>query len=110
MKNKRNLVKEMVLLDDLGSGLGDEYILIKINRDVRFIDEIKDKASKKNSFKLKAWGTAINLAVRLAAQAVEEDIPDFTIDKVEIGTEEGVEMRNNKVRPLSWMEILVKKK
>ncbi|MFX0100618.1 MAG: hypothetical protein ACFFCS_13670 [Candidatus Hodarchaeota archaeon] len=100
----------MVLLDDLGAGLSDEYVLIKINRDVRFIDEIKMKASNRDEFKLKAWGTAINLAVRLAAIAVEEDIPDFYIDSVQIGTEEDVEMKNNKVRPLSWMEIVIKKK
>ena len=99
----------MVLLDELGTGLGDEYVLIKISRDVRFIEEIKEKAVNSDEFKLKAWGTAINLAVRLAMEAVEEQIPNFSIDNVEIGTEENVEMRNNKVRPLSWMEIALKK-
>ena len=97
------------MLDDLGAELGDEYILIKINRDVRFIEEIKEKATNSDEFRLKAWGTAINLAVRIAALAVQEDIPNFSIDNVEIGTEEGVEMRNNKIRPLSWMEIIIKK-
>ncbi|MHA1793220.1 MAG: hypothetical protein ACTSVI_11285 [Promethearchaeota archaeon] len=99
----------MVLLENLGEELGDEYILVKINRDVRFMDEIKEKAEKVSEMKIRAWGNAINLAVRLALEAVESEIPDFSIGDISIGTQEDVEMKNGRSRPLSWIEIELKK-
>ncbi|MHA1680751.1 MAG: hypothetical protein ACTSUE_07070 [Promethearchaeota archaeon] len=99
----------MVLLKELGKDLDNSYVVIRIDRDVRFIDEIKDKARTLDEIKIKAWGNAINLAVRLALQVTQEVLQNFSIECVEIGTMEDVEMKNGKVRPLSWMEIVLKK-
>lgn len=115
----------MVLIENLGDDLGEEFVVINISRDVRFYDEIVEKASQRDNFKIKAWGKAISLAVRLALQTIEEQITDFSIGEVSIGTEKDVELKRRKghrgnrkddadsqdriKRALSWIEIEVSK-
>jgi DNA-binding protein len=82
----------MVLIEKLGDDLGDEYVVINIVKGVRFTDEIKQKAGKMDSFKIKAWGKSISLGVRLANDAVNQHVPAFKIGAVSIGTEPGVEI------------------
>nr|MDO8109977.1 hypothetical protein [Candidatus Sigynarchaeota archaeon] len=123
----------MVLVENLGDGLSSEYVAINISKDVKFIDEIEKKLETMNEIKIKAWGKAISLAVRLALQVVEKEALDFKIDLVRIGTEPDVEIPKTRFpddkendegaagknepggqprvkRAMSWIEIALKKK
>ena len=99
----------MVRLEELGNDLDPSYVVVRIDRDVKFMDEIVEKAQKLSEFKIKAWGNTINLAVRLALEASDDVLDGYSIEHVDIGTRDDVEMRTGKVRPLSWMEISLKR-
>ncbi|MBD3185593.1 hypothetical protein GF325_02095 [Candidatus Bathyarchaeota archaeon] len=95
----------MVLLQELGNNLDDRHVLVRIDRDVRFKDEIKEKSKEMHEIVLQAWGNSINLAVRLALEAVASELDGFHVEDVKIGTQEDVELKNGKIRPLSWIRI-----
>lgn len=121
----------MVLVENLGDDLGDEYVVINIGKNVKFIDQIKESIDKNGQIIIKAWGKAISLGVKLALQSVE-DVLGLAIGNVSIGTEPAVEIpaipyKNRKMamtnseksanketqervtRAMSWIEIPIVK-
>ena len=121
----------MVLVEHLGDELGENYVVINIGRDVKFIDQIKESIENQGNVIIKAWGKAISLGAKLALQSVEE-IKGLAIGHVSIGTEPAVEIpvtpRKNRdlanmiatepavnesieriTRAMSWIEIPLEK-
>ncbi|HME52359.1 MAG TPA: hypothetical protein VKM55_09090 [Candidatus Lokiarchaeia archaeon] len=121
----------MVLVENLGDELGDEYVVINIGKNVKFIDQIKENIEKKDRIIIKAWGKAIALGVKLALQTIEA-FQGLTIGNVSIGTEQAVEIpviqreirkkpavdagesksdegQGRVIRAMSWIEIPIEK-
>ena len=105
----------MVLSEDLGNDLGDEFVIVNVVRKVHFLEEIQEKLAARPSVVLKGWGKGIILAVKLALQSVGGSCTNAReIGNIRIGTEEHVQVRTKGektgtrvTKSLSWIEIPV---